>query len=289
MKLVTYSANGGAPQLGAVKANQVINLANASRGRLPNDMRSFLEMGDEGMALAAAAVDSAQESVPADSVKLHAPILDPSKVVAIGLNYIDHIKETNSPTPKIPIMFNKYTTSIIGPGDTIRWDPAVTAKVDWEVELAVVIGKQAYRVAEEDAFDYVAGYTICNDVSARDLQTERGDQWIRGKSLDTFCPLGPYLVTKDEIADPHNLNLKTIVNGRVMQDSNTSALLFKIPYLIHYLSQAFTMLPGDVIITGTPPGVGMGMKPPVWLKDGDTVTVEVEGLGQLTNPCVEEK
>lgn len=289
MKLVTYSTNGGAPQIGAVQGEQVIDLVAASGGTLPNSVRGLLEKGDAGLQAAAAALSAAQEGAPLTSVKLHAPIPDPSKIIAIGLNYVDHIKETNSPTPKIPIMFTKYTTSIVGPGDAVRWDPAVTAKVDWEVELAVVIGKPAYRVAEAAAFDYVAGYTICNDVSARDLQTEMGDQWIRGKSLDTFCPLGPYLVTKDEIADPHNLRLKTIVNGKVMQDSNTKALLFKIPYLIHYLSQAFTMLPGDIIITGTPPGVGMGMKPPVWLKDGDTVTVEIEGLGELSNPCVEEK
>ena len=287
MKLVTYSANNSGPQLGAVRNERVINLHTASNGQLPKDMRSFLEMGDAGMDLAVATVASADDSVPLSSVKLHAPISDPNKVVAIGLNYIYHIKETNSPTPKIPIMFNKYTTSIIGPDDEIRWSPELTAKVDWEVELAVVIGKKCYQVAEEDAFNYVAGYTVCNDVSARDLQGERGDQWIRGKSIDTFCPLGPYIVTKDEVADPHSLALKTTVNGQVMQDSNTSALLFKIPYLIHYLSQAFTLLPGDVIITGTPPGVGMGMKPPVWLKDGDVVTVEVEGLGQLTNTCVE--
>jgi 2-keto-4-pentenoate hydratase/2-oxohepta-3-ene-1,7-dioic acid hydratase in catechol pathway len=144
-------------------------------------------------------------------------------------------------------------------------------------------------VQEADAFAYVAGYTVCNDVSARDLQSERGDQWIRGKSLDTFCPLGPWIVTKDEIADPHNLALRTLVNDKVMQDSNTKQLLFKIPHLIAYLSRAFTLLPGDVIITGTPPGVGSAMKPPVFLKHGDVVTVEVEGIGSLTNPCVEDK
>jgi 2-keto-4-pentenoate hydratase/2-oxohepta-3-ene-1,7-dioic acid hydratase in catechol pathway len=186
-------------------------------------------------------------------------------------------------------MFTKYTTSIIGDGDTIHWDPNETAKVDWEVELAVVIGKRAYRISEESVFDYVVGYTVCNDVSARDLQSERGDQWIRGKSLDTFCPLGPCIVTKDEIADPHNLKLRTIVNGQTMQDSNTSELLFKIPHLVSYLSRAFTLLPGDVIITGTPPGVGMGKKPPIFLKHGDVVSVEIDGIGKLTNPCVEDK
>ena len=286
MKLVTYQIDGGAPQLGALKGDDVLNLADASAGRLPNTMRGFLEMGDDGMEIARSMEAPTDAKIALDTVKLMAPILDPSKIVAIGLNYIDHIRETNSPTPEIPIMFTKFTSAIVGPGDEVRWSRALTSQVDWEVELAVIIGKSAYRVAEADALDYVAGYTICNDVSARDIQINKGDQWIRGKSLDTFCPLGPYLVTKDEIADPHNLDLKTTVNGQVMQDSNTKELLFKIPYLIHYLSQAFTLLPGDLIITGTPPGVGMGMNPPVYLKNGDTMTVEIEGLGSLTNVCV---
>lgn len=291
MKLVTYKPRGASAQLGALVDGKVINLAEATGGALPNDMRAFLSMGDEGLKIAkkVATKKNAGQGVALADVKLLAPITNPNKVVAIGLNYMDHIKESNAQVPKLPIMFTKYTTSIVGPGDEVRWDPELTAKVDWEVELAVVIGKPTYRVSEADALNYVVGYTACNDVSARDLQTERGDQWIRGKSLDTFCPLGPCIVTKDEIADPHNLKLKTIVNGKTMQDSNTSQLLFKVPYLIHYLSQAFTLLPGDVIITGTPPGVGMGMKPPVYLKDGDVMTVEVEGIGELTNPCVEIK
>ncbi|MBX3012468.1 MAG: fumarylacetoacetate hydrolase family protein [Caldilineaceae bacterium] len=292
MKLVTYKPRASTPQLGAIVDNKVVSLADASGGALPNDMRAFLELGDEGLKTArrVATKKAAKESgVALGDVKLLAPIPNPNKVIAIGLNYLDHIRETNSKTPSIPIMFTKYTTSIIGDGDTIHWDPKETEKVDWEVELAVVIGKRAYRVSEESAFDYIVGYTVCNDVSARDLQGERGDQWIRGKSLDTFCPLGPALVTKDEIADPHNLGLRTIVNGQTMQDSNTSQLLFKIPHLIAYLSRAFTLLPGDVIITGTPPGVGMGMKPPVWLKDGDVVKVEIDGIGSITNPCVEDK
>jgi 2-keto-4-pentenoate hydratase/2-oxohepta-3-ene-1,7-dioic acid hydratase in catechol pathway len=292
MKLVTFKPRGAAAQLGAVVDDQVVNLAEASGGKLPNHLRSLLEMGDDGLKLArkVATKRAAKElGVPLSEVKLMAPIPDPHKVLAIGLNYIDHIRETNSKTPSIPIMFTKLTSSIIGPGDAIRWDPNETAKVDWECELAVVIGRPARHVAEADAFDYIVGYMNGNDVSARDLQSERGDQWIRGKSLDTFCPLGPYLVTKDEIADPHNLSIRTIVNGEVMQDSNTRELLFKIPHLIAYLSRAFTLLPGDVIVTGTPPGVGSARKPPVFLKDGDVVTIETEGLGSLTNPCVEEK
>jgi len=292
MKLVTYKPRASSAQLGAIVDNQVINLADAAGGALPNDMRAFLEMGEEGLRIArhVATQKAAKESgVALSDVKLMAPITNPNKVVAIGLNYMDHIIESNAKTPSIPIMFTKYTTSIIGHGDAIHWDPNETAKVDWEVELAAVIGRRAYRVSEDSALDYVVGYTVCNDVSARDLQSERGDQWIRGKSLDTFCPLGPCIVTKDEIADPHNLNLRTLVNGQTMQDSNTSQLLFKLPHLISYLSRAFTLLPGDVIITGTPPGVGMGKKPPIFLKGGDVVTVEIDGIGTLTNPCVEDK
>jgi 2-keto-4-pentenoate hydratase/2-oxohepta-3-ene-1,7-dioic acid hydratase in catechol pathway len=292
MKLVTFKPRGGGAQLGALVGDSVVNLAEASAGKLPNNMKVLLEMGEDGLKLArkvATKKAAAEGGVALSSVKLLAPIPNPNKVVAIGLNYLDHIRETNSKTPSIPIMFTKYTTAIIGNGDAIRWDPNETAKVDWEVELAVVIGKRAYRVAEADALDYVAGYTVCNDVSARDLQGERDDQWIRGKSLDTFCPLGPCVVTKDEIADPHNLALRTIVNGQTMQNSNTKELLFKIPHLVAYLSRGFTLLPGDVIITGTPPGVGMGMKPPVFLKHGDVVTCEIDGIGSLTNPCVEEK
>jgi 2-keto-4-pentenoate hydratase/2-oxohepta-3-ene-1,7-dioic acid hydratase in catechol pathway len=292
MKLVTYKPRGANAQLGAIVDDKVINLAEASGGALPNDMLAFLQLGDAGLKAAkkvATKKVAADHGVALDEVKLLSPITNPNKVVAIGLNYLDHIKESNAAVPKLPIMFTKYTTSIVGHGDEVRWDPKLSGKVDWEVELAVVMGKSAYRVSEDEALTYVAGYTVCNDVSARDLQVEMGDQWIRGKSLDTFCPLGPCIVTKDEIADPHNLKLTTTVNGKVMQDSNTSQLLFKLPYLIHYLSQAFTLLPGDVIITGTPPGVGMGMKPPVYLKDGDVMTVAVEGIGELTNTCVEMK
>jgi 2-keto-4-pentenoate hydratase/2-oxohepta-3-ene-1,7-dioic acid hydratase in catechol pathway len=251
-------------------------------------MRSFIELGEPALQLAQEVVGKGNtEGVPVDSVKLMAPISNPSKLIAIGLNYMDHVRESGAKVPQIAVMFTKYTTSIIGPGDEIRWDPAVTSKVDWEAELAVVIGKRASKVKEEDAFDYIMGYMNCHDVSARDLQQERGDQWIMGKSLDTFAPLGPYLVTKDEIPDPNNLGIKCLVNGQAMQNSNTREMIFKVPYLISYLSRGVTLLPGDVITTGTPDGVGGARKPPIFLKNGDVVTVEVEGLGQLTNTCVE--
>jgi 2-keto-4-pentenoate hydratase/2-oxohepta-3-ene-1,7-dioic acid hydratase in catechol pathway len=289
MKLVTYKPAGAGAQLGALVDGKVINLAEASGGRLPNDMRLFVEQGETALQLAQEiAGQGGDNGVPLGDVKILAPISNPSKLIAIGLNYMDHVRESGAKVPQIAVMFTKYTTSIIGPGDDIRWDPAVTSKVDFEAELALVIGKRAKNVKEEEAFDYIFGYLNCHDVSARDLQQERGDQWIMGKSLDTFCPLGPYLVTKDEIADPNNLSIKCLVNGKAMQDSNTREMIFKIPYLIAYLSRGLTLLPGDVITTGTPDGVGGARKPPVFLRNGDVVTVEVEGLGQLTNTCVEE-
>lgn len=291
MKLVTYQHAGSSPQLGAVVDGKVINLAQASEGKLPNDMRAFVEMGDAALAQAQAIVDkgAGSDAVAESDVKLLAPIRNPSKVIAIGLNYMDHVRESGGQVPSLATMFCKYPSSIIGPGEAIRWDPSLTQKVDFEAELALVIGKRASKVREEDAYDYILGYLNCHDVSARDLQLEKGDQWIMGKSLDTFCPLGPYLVTKDEIPDPHNLSIKCLVNGEALQDSSTKELIFKIPYLIAYLSRGITLEPGDVITTGTPDGVGAFRKPPIFLKDGDVVTVEVEGLGQLTNPCVEER
>lgn len=240
------------------------------------------------MSLARDMIANAAGGVELDSVKLMSPITDPSKVIAIGLNYMDHVRESGIEMPNIATMFCKYPSSIIGSGDNISWQTTLTDKVDYEAELAVVIGKTARNVSQDDAFDYIAGYTNCNDVSARDLQFIPGDQWLRGKCLDTFCPLGPYLVTRDEIADPNNLSIRCLVNGEPLQDSNTTEMIYKIPYLIEYLSQAFTLYPGDVIATGTPHGVGAFRQIPIWLKHGDVVTVEIEGLGQLTNSCVEQ-
>lgn len=289
MKLVTYKSDNDESQLGVVLDNLVFNLNTVSKGQLPSDMRSFLQMGDSAMGLASDAVANASGGVTLESVNLMSPITDPSKVVAIGLNYMDHVRESGIEMPDLATMFCKYPSSIIGPGDEISWQTGLTEQVDYEAELAVIIGKVARSVAQDDAFDYIAGYTNCNDVSARDLQFMPGDQWLRGKCLDTFCPLGPYLVTRDEIADPHNLSIQCRVNGETRQDSNTSEMIYRIPYLIEYLSKAFTLYPGDVIATGTPHGVGAFRQTPIWLKQGDVVTVEIEGLGQLTNTCVEEK
>ena len=289
MKLVTYNHNGDGPHLGALVDDYVINLALASGGQLPNDLLSLLEAGDEAMAQAQQIVDetNADSGTTVSEVQLLAPLSNPSKIVAIGLNYMDHVRETGGKVPEFPTMFTKYTTSIVGPGDAIRWNPEVTSQVDWEAELAVVIGKTATNVSEAEAMNYVAGYMNCHDVSARDLQMRPGDQWIYGKSLDTFCPLGPWFVTRDEIADPNNLSIRCEVNGEAMQDSSTGEMIFQVPYLIHYLSRGITLRPGDIITTGTPDGVGAFRKPAIFLKDGDTVTVEVEGLGRLTNSCVE--
>ncbi len=288
MKLLTYNAGQG-PRLGAAVDKKIIDLHNTSQGNLPADMRSFLELGQAGMEKAEATIKQAlsnEQTISMDALKIGPPILNPSKIVAIGLNYMDHCREQNVEPPKSPIIFTKFSTSIIGQGDTIRWDPTLTSRVDFEAELAVVIGRLARHVTEAEAMDYVAGYTICHDVSARDLQFGDG-QWIRGKSLDTFCPIGPYLVTKDEIPDPHNLTMRCIVNDQIMQDSSTSEMIFNIPFLIEYISRAFTLLPGDIITTGTPDGVGVFRSPKIFLKNKDQVTIEIEGLGQLTNPCAE--
>lgn len=224
------------------------------------------------------------ESLALDDVKLQAP-LRPGKIVAIGKNYAEHAKETGGSVPTAPIIFAKFPSSIIATGDPITWSESITTQVDWEGELAVVIGKKARNVSEEDALNYVFGYTVAHDVSARDLQIRTDSQWTRGKSLDTFCPLGPWIVTTDELADPHNLSITTTVNGQVMQDGNTKDFIFNIPTLISYCSRMFTLEPGDLILTGTPSGVGEGMKPPQYLKDGDVVDIEIQNIGKISNPC----
>jgi 2-keto-4-pentenoate hydratase/2-oxohepta-3-ene-1,7-dioic acid hydratase in catechol pathway len=286
MKLVTFTTND-TPRLGAVRGDRVIDLAQASGGRLPADMIALLEGGEPALRLAREIAGGAATGLPLSQVTLLTPVPRPSKVIAIGLNYMDHIREGDEERPTTPVIFAKFTTAIIGPGAAIRWDPALTAKVDYEVELAVVIGRTARRVSEDEALDYVAGYTVGNDVSARDLQFGDG-QWVRAKSLDTFCPMGPWLVTRDEIPDPQALPVRSTLNGQVMQDSTTAEMIFPVAELIAFSSRAFTLLPGDVIMTGTPHGVGAFRDPPVFLGDGDTITVEVGSIGQLTNPCIEE-
>lgn len=250
-------------------------------------LKSFLSHCSDFSKLAALLAHSALKDHPLHELQVLAPIVDPPKVICIGLNYRDHAVESQMAVPEEPVFFNKFTTSLIGEGQAIRLPP-VSKQVDYEAELAVVIGTAGKRIPIERAMDHVAGYTILNDVSARDLQF-RGGQWIKGKALDTFAPLGPWIVTADEIADPHRLPVKLWLNDRLMQESNTDQLIFNVPQLIHYLSQLFTLEPGDIIATGTPPGVGFARKPPVFLKDGDRVRIEIGGIGALNNPVVQEE
>jgi 2,4-diketo-3-deoxy-L-fuconate hydrolase len=225
-----------------------------------------------------AAANAATAPVVDDSVRLGPPLTRPSKIVCIGLNYADHAKESGADIPKEPILFFKATSAIVGPNDAIKI-PRGSVKTDWEVELAFVIGKKASYVTEENALDHVAGYVLHNDYSEREWQLERGGQWVKGKSCDTFAPLGPFIATRDEIADPQNLKLWLKLNGETIQDSSTAQMIFSVQTLVSYVSQFMTLLPGDVITTGTPPGVGLGFKPPKFLQPGDVVELGVEGLG----------
>jgi 2-keto-4-pentenoate hydratase/2-oxohepta-3-ene-1,7-dioic acid hydratase in catechol pathway len=214
-----------------------------------------------------------------------APVVsNPSKIIALGLNYLDHARESKGTIPKVPLIFAKFPNSLTGHREPITWSREITKKVDFEAELAVIVGTKAYRCGEKEALDHVFGYCCSNDVSARDLQFGDG-QWVRGKSLDTFCPLGPWIVTRDEIPDPHVLGIKTTVNGKTMQDSSTAMMIFRIPQVIAFLSRHFTLLPGDVILTGTPHGVGTFREPSIYLKDGDEVVIDIEKIGRLVNTC----
>ena len=220
------------------------------------------------------------------STRLGSVVARPSKIICIGLNYVDHCLETNAPIPTEPILFFKSTTALCGPNDDVVI-PKNSVKTDWEVELAFVMGKKASYIEESEALDYVAGYCLHNDYSEREFQLERGGQWAKGKGCDTFAPLGPFLATPDEIADVNNLKMWLTVNGKTYQNSNTLNLVFKIPFLVHYLSQFMTLLPGDVISTGTPPGVGLGIKPePVYVKPGDVIELGIEGLGSSKQTAV---
>ena len=285
MKLLTYQSADGQPQLGALQHDRIVNLHRASGAELPDDMLDFLQLGSAAMESARRLVAETEADVALDSVKLLAPIVNPQKVVAIGLNYMDHVREAGFEVPEFATMFCKYPSSIVGSEEEIRWSTKLTQQVDYEAELAVVIGTRARNVIAANAYDYIAGYMNCNDVSARDLQLRAGDQWLRGKCLDSFCPLGPWLVSADEIPDPHALSIQCRVNGELRQDSNTGEIIHRIPQLIEYLSTAFTLQPGDVIITGTPHGVGAFRHPPLWLKQDDVIEVEIEGLGVLRNRC----
>jgi 2-keto-4-pentenoate hydratase/2-oxohepta-3-ene-1,7-dioic acid hydratase in catechol pathway len=253
-------------------------------GVVTHELASALEV-KEGLGRRRVALSAPKGLLtPFDKACLRTPIPRPGKITCVGLNYADHAREQGIEPPTQPIFFLKSNNTISGPGDPIILPPNST-QVDYEAEFAVVLGKSGRRIPEEKAYEYVAGYTILNDVSARDMQF--GDkQWYRGKSCDTFAPTGPWIVTADEVPDPHDLGISLTLNGQTMQDSNTANLIFGVPYLISYLSQSVTWETGDLLSTGTPPGVGVFRKPPVFLKPGDTVSITVERLGTLTNPVV---
>ncbi|MET1053677.1 MAG: fumarylacetoacetate hydrolase family protein [Pedobacter sp.] len=273
MKLIRWG------EAGKEKTGVIINDVQYDTSAFGGDYNEefFENNGLERLAEFVKANEGALIEVPA-AARLGSPIARPSKIVCIGLNYANHAKETNAQIPAEPIIFMKSTTSLVGPNDPIII-PKNSVKTDWEVELAVVIGKKASYVDVADALDYVAGYTLHNDVSEREFQLEKGGTWDKGKGCDTFAPMGPFLATPDELGDVNNLRLWLSVNGSMMQDGNTSDFIFDVPTVVSYLSQFMTLLPGDVISTGTPAGVGLGFNPPVYLKEGDVVELGIDGLG----------
>jgi ureidoglycolate lyase len=273
MKLVRYG-DAGKEKPGLIDAQGVIrDLSGVVR-----DIDGST-IGDDGLAKLRGTDVNTLPKV-AGNPRLGIPVGNVQKLICIGLNYSDHAKESNMPIPTEPVVFMKAVSALTGPNDTVLL-PKGSKKSDWEVELAFVIGKTARSVSEAKALDYVAGYTICNDVSEREWQIEHGSQWSKGKSFDTFAPVGPCIVTKDEIADPHNLEMWLEVNGKRMQTGNTNTMIFGIQKLVSYLSYFVTLMPGDIVSTGTPPGVGMGKKPaPVFLKAGDTMRLGIDGLGE---------
>ncbi|HXG15908.1 MAG TPA: fumarylacetoacetate hydrolase family protein [Calidithermus sp.] len=296
MKLVRFSVNGQPPRLGALQGDRIADLQAslaatlARRGvvraqaiaaaLVPDSTRGFLEGGSASQEAVASITEWV--TVPRAAARLHAPIADPGKFICIGLNYRDHAEEAGQPIPKEPPIFPKWSNAILDPGEPIL-RPRGSRQLDWEVELGVVVGRTARFVPREQALEYVWGYTIINDVSARDFQFLTS-QWAAGKIGDTMAPVGPYLADRSEVPDPHVLDLRLWVNGTLMQNGNTRTFIFDIRYLISYLSNLMTLQPGDLIATGTPPGVGFARKPPVFLQPGDVCRLEITGLGTLENP-----
>jgi 2-keto-4-pentenoate hydratase/2-oxohepta-3-ene-1,7-dioic acid hydratase in catechol pathway len=303
MRLATYD-RAGEKRAGILVNEFIIDLEEASLDTrcfigetefLPASLRQVLEQGDDALEQCSriesyfAKLSSKdyprQFCTPLREAKLAPPIPDPQKIVCIGMNYRDHCEEQKKPLPDRPIIFAKFPSALIGHNEPIV-KPPLTSQLDYEAELAVIIGRRGKNVPEEEALSCVSGYTIMNDVTARDIQFSDG-QWVRGKTFDTFAPAGPYLVTRDEIPDPQDLTIELTVNGEVRQNSTTSNMIFSVAFLISYISQVCTLLPGDIVSTGTPGGVGVFRKPPLFLKAGDTVSVEIERLGTLTNWVVE--
>lgn len=282
MKFVRYEVNGRSSQVGLVQENHVYDLS-----AIIPAMQAAIALSADGLAIVqqhAATVNG----IPLADVKLLAPLLPRRNIMCLGLNYAEHANESltalgqNVSLPELPIVFTKATTAVSGPTDPIPFDPQVSDKIDWEVELAVIIGKEGKNILAEQAMEYVFGYTVLNDISARDLQRQ-GKQYFKGKSLDGSCPMGPWIVTADEVPNPHDLNIRCLVNNVEKQASNTRHMIFDIPATIAYLSRGMTLLPGDIIATGTPDGVGFARTPPEFLHPGDVVTSIVEGIGELRN------
>lgn len=283
MRLVSYRRDAEA-RVAAIRDNQYVDLGDADP-TLPSSLKQLLALGPEGLRRAAEALERGKAIAP-DTVQLLAPIPDPQKVICVGLNYADHARESGQTPPAEPVIFCKFPTAVTAAGQPIVL-PAVSQQVDYEAELVVVIGREGRNIAKAGARNYIAGYCPGHDVSARDWQLRKpGGQWLLGKTFDTFAPFGPALVTADEVPEPGNLRVQLRLNGRVMQDSSTSQFIFGIEELLAYISTVCTLLPGDVIFTGTPPGVGAARKPPVFLQPGDDVEVEIERLGVLRNPVV---
>lgn len=287
MRLVTLRTAQGLRAALAAK-DRYIDIA-ATRPDLPSSLRQILELGDGVLSELGRLPDcESSYSYSPEQIRLAPPIPDPEKIICIGLNYRDHAAESGAPIPAEPVLFSKFSNAIIGPDDPIRL-PRVSKEVDYEAELVVVIGKRGRYISEEQARHYIAGYTIGHDVSARDWQLRKtGGQWLAGKTFDTFAPIGPALVTADEIPEPHSLEIELRLNGQVMQHSNTNQMIFSVERLIAYISQVVTLEPGDLIFTGTPPGVGFARKPPVFLRPGDLVEIEIERLGILRNSVISE-
>jgi 2-keto-4-pentenoate hydratase/2-oxohepta-3-ene-1,7-dioic acid hydratase in catechol pathway len=286
MKLATIETDHG-PRVCALVDGEYKDI-NAADASLPKSVKAILALGADGLAKAAAAAKSSSVTYDPAAVKHLAVIPDPQKIICLGLNYRDHAIESGMDIPPEPVLFSKYPSALIGHGAAIVL-PAVSSQVDYEAELVVVVGTRAKHVSQEDAMNYVAGFAVGHDVSARDWQLNKpGKQWMAGKTFDTFAPVGPVLVTRDEVPDPSGLRIRLRLNGTTMQDSTTAQLIFDVPYTIAYLSKIMTLEPGDLIFTGTPPGVGMARKPQVWLKPGDVAEVEIDGLGILKNTVVAE-
>ena len=283
MRLVTFTHGERLQEAGLLVEGSVLALAEIGY----QDALQFLEAGEKAWEGARRYAASGGPSIPLEDIRLHAPVHNPGKFICIGLNYRDHAIESGMDIPEIPTVFSKYGNAVCGHGDPIVL-PSVSNQVDYEAEFAFVIGKRAKNVKADDWEEYVFGYTCVHDVSARDFQLAT-PQWTIGKTFDTFGPMGPSLVSKDEISRPHNLRIRFELNGQILQDSNTDQLVFDVPALLAYLSQVMTLEPGDIISTGTPSGVGMARKPAIYLQPGDVCKVAIEGIGELVNPCVSDR